>query len=71
MDYYDITTIDGVNLPLEMKPDFESFPLDRDDDCECFFPLFFFFLPLSYFCFLSASLSNTISRAGGAFVFVF
>lgn len=34
VDYYDVTAIDGVNLPVEMKPDAESTPLDRDDNCE-------------------------------------
>ena len=35
VDYYDITTIDGVNLPVEMKPDPASKPLEREgDDCE-------------------------------------
>lgn len=29
-----MTVIDGVNLPLEMRPDPESTPLKRDDDCE-------------------------------------
>lgn len=29
-----MTVIDGVNLPLEMRPDPESNPLERDDDCE-------------------------------------
>eukprot|EP00903_Cladosiphon_okamuranus_P015353 g14179.t1 len=32
VDYYDITTIDGVNLPVEMLPDPESEPLERDED---------------------------------------
>eukprot|EP00752_Nemacystus_decipiens_P017488 g15679.t1 len=32
VDYYDITTIDGVNLPIEMRPDPASEPLDRDED---------------------------------------
>lgn len=36
MDYYDVTTIDGVNLPMEMKPDDRSGPVDRpEDSCEC------------------------------------
>jgi len=34
VDYYDVTTIDGVNLPMEMKPDPESSPLERDDECQ-------------------------------------
>eukprot|EP00904_Undaria_pinnatifida_P003700 jgi/Undpi1/13330/HiC_scaffold_8.g02989.m1 len=32
VDYYDITTIDGVNLPVEMKPDPASKPLEREGD---------------------------------------
>lgn len=39
MDYYDITTIDGVNLPVEMRPDPASEPLEKDEDpCECNLP---------------------------------
>lgn len=34
VDYYDVTTIDGVNLPVEMKPNPRSKPLERDDDCK-------------------------------------
>lgn len=39
MDYYDITTIDGVNIPIEMSPDSASDALERDDDCESKLPL--------------------------------
>ena len=36
VDYYDVTTIDGVNLPMEMRPDPASEPLEKDEDpCEC------------------------------------
>ena len=34
VDYYDVSAIDGVNLPMEMKPDPESSPQERDDDCK-------------------------------------
>lgn len=35
VDYYDVTAIDGVNLPVEMKPDDRSRPLERsEDNCE-------------------------------------
>ncbi|CAN0051618.1 unnamed protein product [Scytosiphon promiscuus] len=32
VDYYDITSIDGVNLPMEMIPDELSTPLEREED---------------------------------------
>lgn len=35
MDYYDVTAIDGVNVPVEMKPDPLSSPLEKlEDPCE-------------------------------------
>lgn len=35
VDYYDVTAIDGVNLPVEMKPDPESAPWEeREDPCK-------------------------------------
>ena len=34
VDYYDVSAIDGVNLPMEMKPDPGSSPQERDDDCK-------------------------------------
>ncbi|CAM9474740.1 unnamed protein product [Discosporangium mesarthrocarpum] len=35
VDFYDVSAIDGVNLPMEMKPNTESSPLWRDDDYWC------------------------------------
>lgn len=38
VDYYDITTIDGVNLPVKMLPDPRSVPVEKlEDPCECNF----------------------------------
>ena len=39
VDYYDVTTIDGVNLPIEMRPNPDSEPVEKDEDpCECTLP---------------------------------